>query len=93
MPDLIATARRPARLPKTGRVSVRATRPAIVDLRFREDAWIVAGEGRARVCLGDYRMCEFAATSLDVPGLNNLFVSVRVGQARRDRHERYRRGL
>jgi hypothetical protein len=88
MSHATADAPRPTRSPKKARVSVRATRPAVVDLRFREDAWVVAGEGRATVRLGDYQLGGLAVTSLDVPALNRVFSEVRVGQARRQVAER-----
>ena len=79
---------RSPRSPRKVRIAVRSTRPAVVDLRFREDAWVVAGEGRATVRLGDYQLGGLAVTSLDVPALNRLFFAVRVGQARRQVAER-----
>jgi hypothetical protein len=82
MPSTTA-APRPLRPIKKIRVAVRTTRPAVVDLRFREDAWVVAGEGYATVRLGDYQLGGVAVTSLDVPALNRLFLAVRLGQARR----------
>ena len=82
MPSTTA-APRPLRPVKRVRVTVRTTRPAVVDLRFREDAWVVAGEGHATVRLGDYQLGGVAVTSLDVPALNSLFFAVRTGQARR----------
>ena len=88
MLQLGARAVRPVRSSKRVRVSVRPTRPAVVDLRFREDAWVVADEGQANICLGDYRLGGVAVTSFDVPALNRLFIEVRVGQARRQMAER-----
>ena len=83
MPTLTVSQPRSPHLKRTTRVAIRATRPAIVDLRFREDAWIVADESHARICLGDYRLCGIAVTRFDIPALNNLYFSVRVGQARK----------
>ena len=77
-----------SRSKKSNRVAAKTTRPAIVDLRFREDAWIVADECQARICLGDYHLCGLAVTSFDVPGLNNLYFAVRVGQARKQMAKR-----
>ena len=88
MPHTIAEVPRPTRSSKRVRIVLRATRPSFVDLRFREDAWVVAGEGRATVRLGDYQLGGLAVTSLDVPALNRLFFAVRVGQARRQVAER-----
>jgi hypothetical protein len=91
MSQITADTARPLRSSKRVRVAVRSTRPAIVDLRFREDPWVVAGERHASVCLGDYRLSGVAITSLDVPALNRLFLEVRVGQARRQMAERQER--
>ena len=92
MPSLTLSVTRPFRHAKRSRVTVRATRPSIVDLRFREDAWVVEDDGRARVCLGDYSLGGLAVTCFDVPALNSLFGAVRVGQARRKLTERRTRG-
>lgn len=88
MPSLTATVTRPA---KKSRVTVRATRPSIVDLRFREDAWVVEDEDRACVCLGNYSFGGLSVTCFDMPALNSLFGTVRVGQARRQLTKRSKR--
>jgi hypothetical protein len=78
-PPPLASARRPA--PR--RVVIRATRPALNDLRFTGDACVVGEGPTAAVCLGDYRIGQLAVTPFDVPSLNNTFWQVRLGQARR----------
>ena len=92
MPSLTATVTRPFRPAKPSRVTVRATRPSIIDLRFREDAWVVEDGDRARVCLGNYSLGGLSVTSFDVPALNTLFGAVSLGQARRQMTERRKRG-
>ena len=74
--------------PAPRRVTIRATRPALVDLRFTGDACVI-GDGRvAAVCLGDYRIGQLAVTPFDVPSLNSTFWQVRLGQARRNQARR-----
>lgn len=73
------------------RVVIRATRPALNDLRFTGDACVIGEGARAAVCLGDYRMGQLAVTPLDVPSLNNTFWQIRLGQARRSQARRQRR--
>jgi len=62
---------------------IRATRPALIDLRFKGDAWVVHRDGKAAVCLGDYPLGFVAVSPLDVPSLNRAWGQVRMGQARR----------
>ncbi len=65
------------------RLAIRASRPALNDLRFKGDACVVQGGDDAAVCLGDYRLTTLAATPLDLPAMNRAFLQVRLGQARR----------
>ncbi|MFO0925498.1 MAG: hypothetical protein U0736_00445 [Gemmataceae bacterium] len=61
---------------------VKASRPAIVDLRFKGDMWVVACEHTATVRLGDFAMGELSVCPFDLPALNHLLFQVRLGQAR-----------
>jgi hypothetical protein len=65
------------------RILMRASRPALHDLRFKGDACVVQERGDTAVCLGDYRLTTLDATPLDVPAMNRAFLQVRLGQARR----------
>jgi hypothetical protein len=65
------------------KVVIRATRPALNDLRFTGDACVVGDGQVAAVCLGDYRMGHLAVTPFDVPSLNSTFWQIRLGEARR----------
>lgn len=73
------------------RVVIRATRPALNDLRFTGDACVVGDGPLAAVCLGDYRMGQLAVTPFDVPSLNNTFWQIRLGQARRAQARRMKK--
>ena len=73
------------------RVVIRATRPALNDLRFTGDACVVGDGQLAAVCLGDYRMGHLAVTPFDMPSLNNTFWQIRLGQARRAYARKQRR--
>ncbi|MBY0228283.1 MAG: hypothetical protein K2W96_03270 [Gemmataceae bacterium] len=66
------------------RTVIRASRPALSDLRFKGDACVT----RAAVCLGDYQLTQVALTPLDVPAMNRAFLQVRTGQARRNQARR-----
>ena len=56
--------------PAPGRKQVRAVRPALSDLRFKGDAWVVDnGDGTASVCLGDYQLGRVQLSPLDLPTL------------------------
>ena len=71
--------------PRTSRrTTIRASRPALSDLRFKGDACVTA----AAVCLGDYQLTQVDSTPLDVPALNRAFLQVRLGQARRNHAQR-----
>lgn len=61
---------------------VKASRPALIDLRFKGDLWVVAHGDTAVVCLGDFPMGELAVSPFDVPALNHVLQAVRLGQAR-----------
>jgi len=66
-------------------VRVRAVRPALTDLRFKGDAWVVDhADGTASVCLGDYALVRIGVLPLDVPSLNRTLHQVRLGQTRRE---------
>jgi len=73
------------------RVVIRASRPSLIDLRFKGDPWVVAQGTAASVCLGDYPMAQIAVSPLDVPSLNRTLQQVRMGQARRNYLRRIRR--
>jgi len=73
------------------RVTVRACRPSLIDLRFKGDPWVVIKEQQAAVCLGDFPMGQVAVSPLDVPSLNRALLQVRFGQARRNYARKMRR--
>lgn len=78
-------ARSPAPLTRPATPSrrvVKAARPAIIDLRFKADLWVVGRENTATVRLGDFAMGEVAICPFDLPALNHLLFQVRLGQAR-----------
>ena len=66
------------------RTALRASRPALSDLRFKGDACVTG----VAVCLGDYQLTRVDLTPLDVPALNRAFLQVRTGQARRNKARR-----
>jgi hypothetical protein len=71
------------------RRKVRAVRPALIDLRFKGDAWVVDQQnGTVSVCLGDYQLLQVLVTPFDVPALNRALAQVRLGQARRQYERR-----
>lgn len=74
----------PSRPPGTRRVRLKASRPSLIDLRFRGDAWVVANGTRASVCLGDYSLSQLSVSPIDVPSLNRVLAQLRLGQARRN---------
>jgi hypothetical protein len=73
------------------RVTLRACRPSLIDLRFKGDAWVVADDCQAAVCLGDFPLGQVPVSPLDVPSLNRFLSQVRLGQARRIYSRRIRR--
>jgi len=78
--------------PISRRVTLRACRPSLIDLRFKGDPWVVAREQRqAAVCLGDFSMGQVSVSPLDVPSLNRFLLQVRFGQARRNYSRRMRK--
>ncbi|MFM7148347.1 MAG: hypothetical protein ACKO23_00730 [Gemmataceae bacterium] len=56
---------------------LRTSRPALTDLRFREDVWVVLENDEAHLCLGDFALSMFPICSFDLPSLNRLLVRVR----------------
>ncbi len=78
---------RPARL-----VTMRASRPSLIDLRFKGDPWIVADGARGSVRLGDYPLAQVVVSPLDLPSLNSTLWQIRLGQARRNYPRRSRKG-
>jgi hypothetical protein len=73
------------------RVIIRASRPSLIDLRFKGDPWVVDHGAIAAVCLGDYPMTHLAASPFDLPTLNRTLQQVRFGQARRNYLQRVRK--
>jgi hypothetical protein len=73
------------------RVVIRASRPSLIDLRFKGDPWVVNHGTVAAVCLGDYPMAHISASPLDLPTLNRALQQVRFGQARRNYLRRVRK--
>jgi hypothetical protein len=76
---------------KPRRVVIRASRPSLIDLRFKGDPWVVGVGLQAAVCLGDYPLGYVAASPLDVPSLNRALLQLRFGQARRNYLRRVRK--
>ena len=74
-------------------VVLKASRPALIDLRFKGDAWVVARGRVASVCLGDFPLGHVAISPLDIVSLNRTLGQVRTGQARRACHQRLRRPM
>lgn len=82
---LVATPPAPlTQISASRRVVLKACRPALTDLRFKGDAWVVLRGMVAAVCLGDYSLGQVAASPLDLPSLNRTLEHVRTGQARRN---------
>jgi hypothetical protein len=82
IPPLVPAAPSP---PRTRRITIRACRPSLIDLRFKGDPWVVRKEQEAAVvCLGDFSMGQVTVSALDVPSLNRALLQVRYGQARRN---------
>jgi hypothetical protein len=77
--------------PVSRRVTVRACRPSLIDLRFKGDPWVVVKERQAAVCLGDFSLGQVSVSPLDVPSLNRCLLQVRFGQARRNYVRRMRK--
>jgi hypothetical protein len=77
--------------PVTRRITIRACRPSLIDLRFKGDPWVVSKERQAAVCLGDFSMGQVTVSPLDVPSLNRVLLQVRFGQARRNYSRRMRK--
>jgi hypothetical protein len=73
------------------RISIRACRPSLIDLRFKGDPWVVVKERDAAVCLGDFSLGQVSVSPLDVPSLNRFLLQVRFGQARRNYSRRLRK--
>jgi hypothetical protein len=73
------------------RVVIRASRPSLIDLRFKGDPWVVNHGALAAICLGDYPMAHVHASPFDVPTLNRTLQQVRFGQARRNYVRRVRK--
>src|ERR1041384_970849 len=74
-------------LPRTPprRTVTRASRPSLIDLRFKGDPWVVDhDDGTASLCLGDYSMLRIGVSPLDLPTLNRTLLALRLGQARRE---------
>ncbi|MFO0844035.1 MAG: hypothetical protein U0797_16815 [Gemmataceae bacterium] len=72
------------REPTRRRQTCKTSRPALIDLRFKGDAWVVAQGPLAVVCLGDFALSLVPAGPFDLQTLNHLFAQVRTGQARRN---------
>ncbi|MGL4551759.1 MAG: hypothetical protein ACRC33_11270 [Gemmataceae bacterium] len=66
------------------RIALRATRPALNDLRFRGEADVTAEGDGATVCIGTYELTRVACTPLDIASLSRTFSDIRTGQARRN---------
>jgi hypothetical protein len=71
-------------------VVIKASRPSLIDLRFKGDPWVVPHGPLAALCLGDYPMSQISVSPLDVPSLNRALLQVRLGQARRNYLRRVR---
>jgi hypothetical protein len=91
MPNIALPPAPHERTPPTRRVVLRASRPSLIDLRFKGDPWVVGQDGEVAVCLGDYHLTEFTASPFDVPSLNRWLQQLRLGQARRNYQRRVRK--
>jgi hypothetical protein len=70
--------------PRSRRKSSKTTRPSLVDLRFKGDAWVVPhDDDTASVCLGNFSLLRVNVSPFDLPSLNRTFQQVRFGEARR----------
>src|SRR5262245_66266311 len=72
------------RISLSRRVTLKACRPSLIDLRFKGDPWVVQREKQASVLLGDFAMGQVNVSPLDIPSLNRFLMQVRLGQARRN---------
>lgn len=81
----------PLREPTKRRTALKTTRPALIDLRFKGDAWVVERGPLAAVCLGDFALGLVATGPFDLATLNHIFAQVRTGQARRNYMRRVQR--
>lgn len=70
------------------RITIKATRPALNDLRFRGEADVRPEGDRAAVCLGNYQLTHVDCTPLDFATLTRTFNDIRTGQARRNQARR-----
>jgi len=61
---------------------LRTNRPALTDLRFREDVWVLLENDEAHLCLGDFALSMFPICSFDIPSLNRVLHRVRRGTVR-----------
>ena len=88
----LATLPAPAHAHPTCRcpIALKASRPSLIDLRFKGDAWVVGRGHVASVCLGDYPLGHVAASPFDLPTFNRVLEQVRTGQARRNYIRRLR---
>jgi hypothetical protein len=69
---------------KTVRVSIRPTRPSLLDYRLRGDAWVVAlGGHTAGVFFDCCRLLTVGAVPLDWAALNSRLHALRHRQPRR----------
>jgi hypothetical protein len=62
---------------------LQTVRPAMLDLRFKGEADVLATPDGACLCLGRYELTRLNCTPLDVPSLSRLFQELRVATARR----------
>jgi hypothetical protein len=67
----------------SGPLVLRATRPALNDLRFKGEADVLPTDCGARLCLGRYELTRLECTPLDLPSLARLFNDLRIAEARR----------
>src|SRR4051794_19755077 len=77
--------------PPSRRVTIRACRPSLIDLRFKGDPWVVLEQEQAAVRLGDFSLGQVNVSPLDVPSLTRCLLQVRFGQARRNYVRRHRK--
>jgi len=69
---------------KTVTVSIRPTRPSLLDYRLRGDAWVVALDGHsAGVFFDSCQMLTVGAVSLDAAALNTRLHALRHRPPRR----------
>jgi hypothetical protein len=70
----------------TIKVTLRLTRPSLLDLRLAGDPWIIdRGQELLAMCFNNCQLASIGGLALDVPALNQLLDRLRHRQPRRRR--------